>query len=112
MPNVIDMVAATEFEPVEGVTADALDVTEVNSLLRKGVIKALEYKKEAKRAAESKLDDSPFIQMKSFHGHRLSVTCMALGYDRVKKEEYIVTGSKDGSVCKWDLKTGRKTYKI
>lgn len=55
MPNVIDMVAATEFEPVEGVTADALDVTEVNSLLRKGVIKALEYKKEAKRAAESKL---------------------------------------------------------
>eukprot|EP01083_Nonionella_stella_P216586 778343_1 len=49
-------------------------------------------------------------QLAAFRGHRLSVTCMAM--DPTKKDKYVITGSKDGSIIKWDLKTGKKIGKV
>merc|ERR1711920_1115246 len=49
-------------------------------------------------------------QISTFRGHRLSVTCMAL--DPTGKDRYVITGSKDGSIIKWDLQTGKKLKKI
>ena len=49
-------------------------------------------------------------KIKTVRGHRLSVTCMAL--DPTGKDRYVVTGSKDGSIIKWDLKTGRRVHKM
>ena len=48
-------------------------------------------------------------KLKTIRGHRLSVTCMAL--DPTGKDRYIITGSKDGSIIKWDLNTGKKVKK-
>ena len=48
MQPIIDKVAATEFEPVEGVTADALDVAEANALVRQGFLKAYNARKASK----------------------------------------------------------------
>ena len=51
MQPIIDKVAATEFEPVEGVTADALDVVETKSLARQVLLKAYSANKAAKELA-------------------------------------------------------------
>ncbi|KAL7751230.1 pre-rRNA processing protein [Sorochytrium milnesiophthora] len=46
-------------------------------------------------------------QVKRFpRGHQLSVTCVAATASR----QWIYTGSKDGSIIKWDAATGRKAH--
>mmetsp|Transcript_9002 Transcript_9002/g.11232 ORF Transcript_9002/g.11232 Transcript_9002/m.11232 type:complete len:519 (+) Transcript_9002:20-1576(+) len=54
------------------------------------------------------------IGIKSFRGHRLSVTCLALDnvWNNNDDNKYCVTGSKDGSIIKWDINTGKKLGKV
>ena len=49
-------------------------------------------------------------KISTFRGHRLSVTCMAM--DPTGKDRYVITGSKDGSIIKWDLQSGKKIKKV
>lgn len=43
-----------------------------------------------------------------FKGHPLSITCLATSSD----DNYIYSGSKDGTIIKWCIKSGRKENKV
>eukprot|EP01083_Nonionella_stella_P090324 252353_1 len=58
----------------------------------------------------SQLKDDAQCKVATFRGHRLSVTCMAL--DPTGEDGYMVSGSKDGSIIKWDLNTGERVKKV
>lgn len=47
-------------------------------------------------------------RIRCFRGHQLSVTSVVVTDD----ENYIYSASKDCSIIKWELKTGKKVYKI
>jgi len=50
------------------------------------------------------------VGIRVIRGHRLAVTCMAM--DPTGRDRYVITGSKDGSVIKWDLRSGRRVKKV
>ena len=35
-----------------------------------------------------------------------------MALDPTGKDRYVITGSKDGSIIKWDLQTGRRMHKL
>eukprot|EP00112_Aurelia_sp_Birch-Aquarium-sp1_P016129 Seg363.12 transcript_id=Seg363.12/GoldUCD/mRNA.D3Y31 product="U3 small nucleolar RNA-interacting protein 2" protein_id=Seg363.12/GoldUCD/D3Y31 len=46
--------------------------------------------------------------IKILKGHQLSVTCLVISQDG----NFVYSGSKDGSIIKWCLKSGKKEFKI
>ena len=60
-------------------------------------------KKVAERVAAS-LSSGAAPRVRILRAHRLSVTCLVLGDD----ESTAFSGSKDGSIVKWDLRSGRR----
>ncbi|GAB5353015.1 hypothetical protein AAMO2058_000002200 [Amorphochlora amoebiformis] len=71
---------------------------------------ALKLKGKLKRAVAEKIGDKKVEQfvVKRLRGHRLPVTCVALGVEG----RVAYSGSKDGSIIQWDLASGKKLHVI
>eukprot|EP00794_Sanderia_malayensis_P007108 gene7108-7912_t len=48
------------------------------------------------------------VNMKVLRGHKLSVTCVIISHDH----QHIFSGSKDGTIIKWNINSGLKVHRI
>ncbi|XP_023219169.1 U3 small nucleolar RNA-interacting protein 2-like [Centruroides sculpturatus] len=96
-----------EIEKEEAAKADKDDIDEdiVSHRLRKDVLK------QAGRLQEKIADKYDFTESEIIHimkGHKLPVTCLAV----TSNQKYIFSGSKDCSIIKWCLQTGKRLKTI
>uniref|UniRef100_A0A6A7G2W5 U3 small nucleolar RNA-interacting protein 2 isoform X2 n=2 Tax=Hirondellea gigas TaxID=1518452 RepID=A0A6A7G2W5_9CRUS len=55
---------------------------------------------------KNEIGDVSLLKFETLRGHRLSVTCLILSVD----QSVVYSGSKDGSIIEWDVKTCKKLH--
>ncbi|KAL1265991.1 hypothetical protein QQF64_004018 [Cirrhinus molitorella] len=68
----------------------------------------LEQKGKLQRMIAKELIAPDPAEIKLLRGHKLSVTCLIISPD----EKYIFSASKDCSIIKWEVESGKKVHKI
>ncbi|KAK0154014.1 U3 small nucleolar RNA-interacting protein 2 [Merluccius polli] len=68
----------------------------------------LEQKGKLQRCIAKDLLPPDASEIRLLRGHKLPVTCLAISPD----EKYIFSASKDCSIIKWDVETGKKLHTI
>ncbi|XP_076860865.1 U3 small nucleolar RNA-interacting protein 2 isoform X2 [Brachyhypopomus gauderio] len=68
----------------------------------------LEQKGKLQRQIGSEFIAPDPIEIRLLRGHKLSVTCLVITPD----EKHIFSASKDCSIIKWDVESGKKVHKI
>ncbi|XP_073682241.1 U3 small nucleolar RNA-interacting protein 2 isoform X1 [Garra rufa] len=68
----------------------------------------LEQKGKLQRMIAKELIAPDSSEIRLLRGHKLSVTCLVISPD----EKYIFSASKDCSIIKWEVESGKKVHKI
>ena len=67
-----------------------------------------EEDEEEESEEESEEENSAKVTVRRYRGHQLAATCVALSHD----DKNAFTGSKDCSIIRWDVETGKRIVTI
>ena len=67
-----------------------------------------ESEEEEEEEEESEEENSTKVTVRRYRGHQLAATCVALSHD----DKNAFTGSKDCSIIRWDVETGKRIVTI